>query len=66
VLTADECAPPPPQGNAEVEAWVSKTGGDVARIRPAENWQIRQHLDLDDGHGANVEEAAQIQVSAQG
>ena len=43
------------QTNEEAEALISKTGGDMARLAPAESWQIRKHIWIQDNE--KVDEA---------
>ena len=42
------------KAKAEEEAWITKSGGDFARMAPAEEWQIRQQLDVEGDSGQDM------------
>ncbi len=50
------------QTNDEVEAWISRSGGDMSRIVPAEHWQMQSHLEQ--RSQSKPEMALKVQVRA--
>lgn len=48
------------QTNEEVEAVVARSGGDMSHITPAEPWQLRKYLGINDG--TKADELLELQV----